>query len=213
MTMRVGIVHATTMALVPIQEAFREVEPDLELVNIMDTGLLNLLRQEGQITPVVQRRLVRLIELAEESDVGCILLTGSIFNPLANQLQPLFNAKIFRSDEAMLDKALSYASLCLATTEPKSAEALAGYIKEKKPSVRVESVANPEAFQLLLKGKQEAHDKLAIEMLENIKFDVDAIVLTQYSLAHLVGRARTSIPILSGPQAAARRCVQYLERI
>ena len=207
--MKVGAIHMTTMAVEPIREAFRELAPHVELVHFMDTGLLTLLTEEG-VTPILRRRIIHLIELAEESGVGCIQLTGSAFNPMIKSLQPLFHTKIFRSDEAMLDEALSYEKICLVSTAKVSVEALSGYLKDKKPSIQIESVVNEEALKLLLEWKQEAHDNLMIDIVENIKMDVDVIVLTQYSLAHIAARARTVIPILSAPQASASKCAEYL---
>ncbi len=210
MTMKVGAVHNTTMAVAPIQAAFLEEAPDVELMHIMDTPLIDFFMKEGRATAAVARRLIRLIEIAEEAGAGCVLLTASIFNPIVDQLQPLFNAKIFRPAEAMLDAALAYDNICLATTVAQSAEALAVYLRDKKPSMRMQVAVAEGAFDHVRKGEQEAHDEIVLEMLKNIN-DVDAIVLTQYSLSHFVGNVPTSIPLLCGPQWAAKRCVKYLK--
>jgi hypothetical protein len=42
---------------------------------------------------------------------------------------------------------------------------------------------------------------------------VDVIVLSQYSMAHVAQQAEASVPILTGPKATAKRCLDYLQSL
>jgi len=210
--MKIGIIHATTMAVKPIEEAFRNIAPEVKLLHFMDTGLVPMIQEIGGITPDILRRFSGLANMAQESSVSCIQLTCSAFNNSTDILQPMYTAKLFRSDEAMLDEALKFERIGLVSTMPETPAALISYLKGKRSDVEVSSVVNPEAFELVLKGKWDEHDRLVKKDIMSLDEKVDVIVLSQYSLAHLKDHVQTATPILSGPETSAERCIQYLQK-
>jgi len=208
--MRVALIHATTTAVQPIARAFNEIAPEVELLHFMDTGLLSMIQSNGGLSSTIINRFSRLLNIAGESNVKCIQLTCSAFNEVTTILQPLYDVKLFRSDEAMLDEALKYNKIGLVSTVKETPIALTSYLKRKKPNIEVEFLANPEAIQLLFKGEVEKHDQLVKEMIERLENRVETIILSQYSMAHLQNTA-CKVPILSGPKASAQRCWEYLQ--
>lgn len=211
--MKIALVHAMTESVQPIEEAFRRVAPDSKLLHFMDTGILSMLDESGEITPTIIRRFSNLLDSAIDSNVDLIQLTCSAFNHLARVLQPLYEVKIFRSDEAMLDEALVYRRVGLIATVQATPIALQDYLLEKNSNLQVVSVVNGDALQFLKQGKQNEHDQLIQGSIREMEDHVDVIVLSQYSMAHVANQIECSVPILTGPVLTARRCLEYLQTI
>ncbi|MFZ7101628.1 MAG: aspartate/glutamate racemase family protein [Peptococcaceae bacterium] len=211
--MRIALIHATTTAVQPIEEAFSSLDPQVRLLHFMDTGLLPLIQNAKGLTPGIINRFSRLVSLAADSDVQCIQLTCSAFNEVTDILQPLYSAKLFRSDEAMLDEALEFNKVGLISTVNETPPALAGYLKRKKPDIEIRSAVNTEAIQFLFKGETGKHDMIVKEMIEGMEDKVEAIVLSQYSMAHIAKEVKGKVPVLAGPRASAQRCLTYIRSL
>ncbi|MFJ5768809.1 hypothetical protein [Psychrobacillus sp. NPDC093180] len=208
--MKVGLIHATTTALKPIEKAFHEEAPDVQLLHFMDTGLFTMIETSGSLTPEIINRFSLLVNLAIQSEVDCILLTCSAFNNVTDILQPLYSVKLFRSDEAMLDEAITYERVGLISTVRETPIALLSYLTGKKPEILVESLVEPGLIHLLSLGKKDEHDEKIRKMVHQVEDKVDVIVLSQYSMAHIADQLNTSVPILTAPRASAKRCLDYL---
>ncbi|MDQ0219261.1 hypothetical protein ELQ35_15060 [Peribacillus cavernae] len=209
--MKLALIHATTTALDPIVRAFYEAGNEVELLHFMDTGLLSMMEEYGSLTPEIIQRFSLLVNLAAQSDVNCIQLTCSAFNNVTNILQPLYPIKLFRSDEAMLDEALAYERIGLVSTVRETPIALMSYLREKNPSVKVKSLVEPGLIHLLFQGKKDQHDEQVMKMVHKLEGEVDAIVLSQYSMEHIADQVHSSVPILTAPRASAKRCLTYLK--
>ncbi|QQZ07723.1 aspartate/glutamate racemase family protein [Heyndrickxia vini] len=209
--MKVGLIHATTTAIKPIEQAFQAEAPEIELLHFMDTSLLSLIESSGSLTPEIMRRFVVLLNMAADSNVDCIQLTCSAFNNITTFLQPLYSIKLFRSDEAMLDEALAYHRIGLISTVKETPEALITYLREKKPDCLIESLVDPGIIHLLFQGKKDEHDLKVKNMIREMDGQVDVIVLSQYSMEHVAHQIRTSVPILTAPLATVKRCLSYLQ--
>lgn len=210
--MKIALIHAMTASMEPIEKAFQELGSDIIRLHFMDTGLLPMIQEHGELTPSIARRFSQMLNLAMDSEVDCIQLTCSAFNNLVKILQPLYPVKLFRSDEAMLDQALRYERIGLISTVKETPIALLSYLREKKENIQVESMVNTEAVQHLFKGNKRAHDELVQNMVREMEDKVDVIVLSQYSMAHVAEQIEVSVPILTGPRATATNCIHYLKK-
>jgi glutamate racemase len=208
--MKIALVHATTTALNPIVKAFHDESNEVELLHYMDTGLLPMIEASGSLTPEIIRRFSLLVNLAVQSDVDCIQLSCSAFNNVTNILQPLYPIKLFRSDEAMLDEALAFERIGLISTVRETPIALMSYLREKNPSVQVESLVEPGLIHLLIQGNKEQHDEHVRNLIHQLEGKVDVIVLSQYSMEHVADQVHSTTPILTAPKASAKRCLSYL---
>ena len=106
--MKIALISATIASLQPIEKAFNEEAPNVKLVHLVDTELLSMIEEQGTLTPDIISRFSQLLNLAVSSKIDAIQLTCSAFNNVTSILQPQYPVKLFRSDEAMLDEALSY---------------------------------------------------------------------------------------------------------
>ncbi|MGE7760261.1 hypothetical protein [Peribacillus sp. NPDC097895] len=208
--MKIALIHATTTALKPIERAFQEVAPTIELLHFMDTSLLALMEKSGKLTPDIIHRFSALVNLAYDSGVSCIQLTCSAFNDVTTILQPLYTVKLFRSDEAMLDEALRYTKIGLVSTVKETPIALQNYLLNKNPDCMIQSLVDPGIIHLLSHGKKKEHDARVIKMVEQLDGKTEVIVLSQYSMEHIAKQVNPSVPILTAPLLAAKRCLDHL---
>lgn len=209
--MKIALLSATKVSLDPIENAFQKLNHDVELFHLLDSSLLPLLKLEKEITPSIIQRFVSLINLAVSSKADAILLTCSAFNNITSILQPLYNIKLFRSDEAMLNLASKYDKIGLVSTVAETPLALETYIKKIKPTIQIESVVDDGIISLLNSGKNREHDQRVKEMIYQLEGIVDAIVLSQYSIAHVKKLVSLNTPIFSAPDASAKLCIKYLQ--
>src|SRR5699024_5385859 len=140
-----------------------------------------------------------------------VLFTCSAFNNLADMLQPLYNIRLFRSDEAMLNQAIDYEKVGLVSTVAETPVALKSYMRKKTPSIQSESVVDDGVLDLLNTGLKEEHDERVRKMIDQLNGKVDVIILSQYSIAHVKEQISLNIPILTAPDASAKQCVEYLQ--
>jgi len=209
--MKIALLSATTVSIQPIEHAFKEIDSDIEIFHLLDSSLLPMLKTEKSITPAIIQRFVKLIDLAESANADAVLFTCSAFNNIAAIIQPLYNIKLFRSDEAMLNQASKYDRVGLVSTVNETPIALESYIKQLKPTIHVESVVDDGIINLLNVGKEEEHDQRVREMIDQMKAKVDVIVLSQYSIAHVKKQVSSDIPILTAPDESVRHCIKYLQ--
>ncbi|MFJ8258491.1 hypothetical protein ACIQ4Z_14655 [Peribacillus asahii] len=209
--MKVALISATKASLDPIERAFHEEAPDIELIHLLDTELLSMMEKEGSLTPNIILRFSSLLNIAVSSEIDAIQLTCSAFNNITSILQPLYKVKLFRSDEAMLDQALAYERIGLISTVRETPIALTSYLQEKKANVQVQSIVDSGLIHLLYQGKKDKHDERVKEMIYQMEGKVDVIVLSQYSMEHIADQVTCSTPILTAPRAAAKRCYTYLQ--
>lgn len=209
--MKIALISATKASLNPIEKAFQPYMNEVEIFHLLDSSLLPLLKKEQEITPKIIQRFAKLIELAIHADVDIVQLTCSAFNDVTSILQPLYDVKLFRSDEAMLDQALQYEKVGLVSTVYETPIVLGNYLRNKNPNIEIESVVDDGVIHLINEGKIEEHDQRVRKMIDELDGKVDVIVLSQYSIAHVKDQVSTSVPILNAPDATVQRCLSYLK--
>ena len=91
-----------------------------------------------------------------------------------------------------------------STTLTNSSELVKSKAELKGRSVKIKSVLCQEAFQALVKGNTEQHDRLAMEAALQLAKNTDVVVLAQASMSHLACRIQkeTKTPILTSPTLA-----------
>ncbi len=209
--MKIALISATKASLDPIENAMRNVSKEIEIVHLVDTELLTMISKEGELTAPIIRRFSLLLNLAIDAKVDVIQLTCSAFNDLADTLKPLYEVKIFRSDEAVLNKALTYEKISIISTVQETPNVLIKYLKNRKATISIDSHIIPGLIHLLYQGRKEEHDKKIRELIYQVESQADAIVLAQFSLEHIAKQVNCSIPILTAPKLAAEQCYEYIK--
>lgn len=218
MTKKIGLVHATMNSVDPILHAFRTLHPDVDLINVMDEGLIWELNETNQITHSMTRRLIDIASKAEDAGADAILLTCSSFSPYVPGFKHLFKVPILSSDESMLTEAVKVGGkigvvATVGKAGPTTTNLLYQTAVEQGKSIEVETVVITEAFQALQRGNQAKHDEMIHAEIDKLSEHCDVVLLAQYSMARaLDSYERGETPILTGPEVSANAIVELANK-
>jgi len=211
MSKRIALVHAVTPAMAPIADAFRELWPEADCVNILDDALPRDLQTAGRISPQIMERFSALGTYAANVGADALLFTCSAFGVAIEAVAREQRFPVLKPNEAMFDAALERGTKIgmLATFQP-SVPSMESEFDELTASrgVRAEirTVCVPDAMAALNRGDTETHNALLAEAAPQLA-DCDAVMLAQFSTsrAEKAVAARLAIPVLTAPKAAVRK--------
>lgn len=189
---RLTILHASRAAVDPVAEYYAAQAPEWEITNILDDGVMRLLRArdwEG-----AGKRLFRWIEEARDAyEAEAILLTCSALPVVGLQrLKDMAPCPVMKIDEAMAKKAVAAGRrIGVLATFPATKETANDLLRWAAGDREIELVEELEAAALdaLLQGDAQRHDELLLAAVERFRGRVDALVLAQVSMARLAQEA------------------------
>ncbi|MFC5653658.1 aspartate/glutamate racemase family protein [Paenibacillus solisilvae] len=204
----------------PLKKVFNELLPDCRLVNIVDDSLIHDVVKAGQVTPQVAGRLMSYYRNAAEIGADVILNTCSSVGAVADQAGPFLPVPIVKIDELMAQEAVArYERIGVIATLPTTLNPTVALIRLQaqaagKSVEAVEGLAEG-AYDALVGGKPEEHDRLIQETAEKLAASVDAFVLAQGSMARMEAalKERTGKPVFSSPYLGVTALKRLLERL
>lgn len=215
---RIAFIHATRVAIDPIELAAKALWPEAETVTILEEALS--MDRAANTVPMseINARIVDLARYAERLNPDGILYTCSAFGEGIEQAARTSNLPVHKPNEAMFDTAFDCGNriAMIYTFEPsvasmeKEFSEAAGLISCK---AEIHSVCAKGAREALKAGHADTHNKLVAEVAVGI-VDADAIMLAQFSTAQAMAavRAVTNIPVLSSPEAAINKMKRQVEK-
>ncbi len=216
---RVVAVH-TAMALVePITELFREHLPEVKLNHIADDSLIQEVIAHNEVTPAVRKRLFAYYHAADDAGADLIFNTCSSVGEVAEAGRLFVPVPILRIDEPMAIRAVKTGKrlgvlATLHTTLAPTVALLKKKAKERKREIEIVEGLAQGAFQAVMAGDREKHDKLIMEAAEKIKGKVDMFVLAQGSMARMEKQLanKTRKSVLSSPLSGVLGIKDYLSK-
>ena len=122
---RIGLIHATPLAVQPIAASFAALWPQARLHNILDDSLSVDRARDGRLTESMTQRFIDLSHYAVRCGCEALLFTCSAFGPAIEAAAARCGVPTFKPNEAMFDAALALAKReavlrigLLATFEP-----------------------------------------------------------------------------------------------
>ncbi|WP_134704608.1 aspartate/glutamate racemase family protein [Ammoniphilus sp. YIM 78166] len=218
MKKRIGLIYATLNSVQPILDAFQEHAPEAVTLNFMDEELITDLNRLGKVTPRMLRRLIHLVEKAEESGVDGILLTCSCFTPYVPIVQKFFDTPIQSADYSMLELAVEKGNriAVIATVEkagPTTAQLIQEIADERKKEIEIQIEVMTEAFSALQNGYGEKHDEMIQQKIREVSTVNDVVVLAQFSMARaLIGLGENTKPVLTSPEVSVKSMMSRLSQ-
>ncbi|WP_019534335.1 aspartate/glutamate racemase family protein [Paenibacillus ginsengihumi] len=203
-----------------IQAVFREVLPDSRLVNIMDDSLIGDVIRAGRVTPEVTRRLVQYYRHGEEIGADVILNTCSSVGEVADWARPMFATPIVKIDDAMAREAAGrFERIAVLATLPTTLEPTRRLLEREAASqgrsVQVLSLLAEGAYQALVSGRPEEHDRLILEAAASAEGRADVLVLAQGSMARMEETLQqaSGLPTFSSPRLGVLAVRSELARL
>lgn len=212
-----GLIH-TSATLVPVfQTLCQEHLQQVQTFNMVDDSLIKDVIAKGELTPATAKRVVNQVAAAEQAGADFILVTCSSIGKAVETAATLSSVPVIRVDLAMADEAVKQGTkIGVIATLPTTLEPTADLVRRRaqvaeKDIVLVSKLCEG-AFEALMGGEPEKHDKMVSDALKELSKEVDVILLAQASMARVVEQLSTEdkrVPILSSPGTA----IKYLSTL
>lgn len=213
---RIALIHATSVAIQPIGEAFHQLWPAARITHLLEDSLAADLAAEGRLTERMIERFIALARYAQGCGADAVLFTCSAFGVAIEAAAAAVAIPVLKPNEAMLEEALTAGTRIglLATFEP-SIPSLKAELEQmaetRKIPLEIMTRAVPAALTALHAGSSADHDRLIADAAHEIG-DCDALILGQFSMAS----AARAIPVrprrkvLTSPGSAVTRLKELL---
>ena len=206
-----GIVH-TSFALVDLLNGLVKKElPGVKVVNVVDDTLLSYAREHGVDDPL-RRRMKNYFLSAADAGAHVILNACSSVGETVDAARENVPVPILKIDEPMAADAVRVGRrIALLATVPSTlgptGRLLRAQAKALGRDIEIDESLCDGAFDLLLAGKTDEHDRLVIDAVKKAAVGHDAIVFAQASMSRLVPAVsgQISVPLLSSPELAMAR--------
>ena len=217
MSQRIVLIHATPLAVGPINSAFAKQWPQAEISNLLDDALSVDRGKVTELTAPLYQRINALVDYAASIDAAAVLFTCSAFGNAIEASASKSNIPVLKPNEAMFEAALEKGShiVLLATFAP----AVAGMEAEfrelaarLRKNMSITSVVVEGAREALNQGRADLHNQLIVETAKK-QLNADAILLAHFSMeiAFEEVRAAVTCPVLSSPQAAVEKLKRLMK--
>lgn len=217
--MKVAVIHATINAVAPLQEAFKETCPNIELVNFVNESLLSHANKVNGVDDWGVRNFLRLVMQAAESDVQGILIACSLYAYYQNTAKLLTKKEVIAIDTPMISEAVAKGKKIgvIATTAsagPAEVKKIMEEAERTGKKVETELRVVTEAMTYLKATDRAGHDQLIMKAGEDLeKCGCDIIVLSQITMASAKAKMKTlSIPVLTSPESGAKYMASVLAK-
>jgi Asp/Glu/hydantoin racemase len=205
---RIALIHAVTVAMAPVHDAFRQLWPEAECVDILDTSLSRDRERDGRLTETMTGRFLLLAKYAEDTGADGILFTCSAFGEAIEEAAAKARIPVLKPNEAMFEAALAAGKRLgmLATFEPSVAGMEAEFRDIAGEKATLDSFCVAGAMKALQAGDGAEHDeRLAIAAPRFA--DYDAVLLAHFSTSRAAAAVKSAVrcPVLTAPGAAVTR--------
>ncbi len=208
---RVALIHATALAMAPIQSAFARHWPQARSMNLLDDSLSVDLAEAGALEPAMVQRFVDLAAYARGTGCGAILFTCSAFGPAIEAAGAAVGLPTLKPNEAMFEDALR---LCpdggrlgliatFAASLPSMSAELQAMAAGQGRRIDLHTRFVPGAMQDLAEGRVEEHHQKIAQAAQGLD-GCAVVMLAQFSMAAAqpLAQAGLSCPVLSSPDCA-----------
>jgi Asp/Glu/hydantoin racemase len=215
----VAAVYTALNIVDSIKGIFAEILPDVRLINIADDSLIQDVIAAGEVTPAVMRRLVAYYQAAEQAGADLIFNTCSSVGEIAVLGQQFVDVPLVQIDHAMAETAVKSSKIGVLATLPTTLGPTTRLVRAKAAAadrpVNVYEGLAAGAFQALLAGDTDEHDRRIMAAAEELAEDVEIFVLAQASMGRLQDALAqtTGKPVLTSPRLGVLSVARRLERL
>jgi Asp/Glu/hydantoin racemase len=214
---RIVLLHATRVAMQPIQTAFAERWPEAETINLLDDGLSLDRAREPDLSEAMIERFVAFGTYGYRMGAAGLLITCSAFGPAIDRLAASLPIPVLKPNEAMFQAAIARGQRIgmLATFGPSvgtMTDEFDEFVAGSRRPATLTTVLVADAIDLLKRGDAESHNRLVAARAPELA-DHDAIMLAHFSTSRAAQAVRrvVNIPVLTAPDAAVDRMRAMIE--
>lgn len=214
---RIFLIHATSVAIEPINQAFAKLWPEAQLTNLLDDSLSQDLAVAGRVTDELKQRFLSLAHYAVGARADGILFTCSAFSEAINLCKSELSIPVLKPNEAMIDEAISLGSrIAIVATFPPAIKSMAEEFMQAASAggqpLDLTHFTCPEALEVLRSGNAELHDQMIAELVGRIEAQ-DLVCFAQFSMVTAADAAKktSQLNILTTPDSAVlklRACLK-----
>jgi hypothetical protein len=216
---RIALIHATPLAVAPVNEAFARLWPNTVLMNLLDDSLsADHAKNKGVLTDAMTQRFIDLAQYAKRTGADAVLFTCSAFGPAIEIARDAVGIPTLKPNEAMFEDAISLAQTTngdialIATFEPSLAPMASEFSAQSKQRNFTRTLTNhyvPDAMAALGKGDAQTHHNLITNKASTLS-NTAIILLAQFSMAaakqvveaKLSAIGKPHIHVLTSPECA-----------
>jgi Asp/Glu/hydantoin racemase len=217
MAPRIVLLHATPVAMQPIQTAFEQRWPEAETVNLLDDGLSIDRARDADLTQAMIERFVGFGQYGARMGADGILVTCSAFGPAIERLAGSLPVPVLKPNEAMFEAAVAHGSRIgmLATFAPSvgtMTDEFDEYVSRSGKHATLTTIVVDDAMRLLRAGDADAHNRLVAARAPELA-GCEAIMLAHFSTSRAAEKVREAVaaPVLTAPHAAVERMRKLVE--
>lgn len=218
MNPRIFLIHATPVAVDPINAAFARLWPAPALCNLLDDSLATDLAREGGLSAAMMKRFADLSAYAIGNGADAIMFTCSAFGPAIEAARQGVAIPVLKPNEAMIDVALAKGRrlglvASFAASLPSIEEEMRAAARALGIDINIELRLAAGAMEALKAGDKATHDGLVVEAVKTLQ-DCDVVCFSQFSMqsAAAAAAAAIKIPLLTTPDSAVARLRGMLEQ-
>ncbi len=216
MEKQVALVSVTLNAVNPMTEYLSKADPQLHLVNYLDSYLLEKVGNEGGINDASVKRMFDMLSTACSDGADGVILTCTIFSPYVEYFSGLLSRPVVCPDGAMLEEAAACdgrtAIICtFHGTADITRNMYYGYRRKLGRPEEVDLYVVDQAYEAGRRRDFAAHDRLIREKALELDGEYDQIVLAQISMAGAAdGLQMKRARIFTSPESAYQTLVKAI---
>lgn len=184
---RIFLIHATRIAIEPINAAFARSWPEAQCFDLWDDSLSRDAGTAGGTTPGLDKRIEDLADHAFRAEADAVLFTCSAFSSAIEACQRRHERPVLKPNEAMVQQALAQGGriAALTTFGPAGAAIVSDFEVEARrlgQSVDITPILCEGALAALHAGDQGRHDALIAEAVGRLRGDYQVLCFAQFSM-------------------------------
>jgi Asp/Glu/Hydantoin racemase len=211
MSPRIALIHAVSVAIAPVEAAFRELWPEAECANILDDSLSLDRERDGELTTTMRRRIMALADYAAATGAAGVLFTCSAFGEAIEAAARSAPIPVLKPNEAMFEAALGAGArigmlATFAPSVPSMEDEFRAMAMARRSPATIETCCVPGAMAALKVGNAAMHDRLIAETAPRFA-GCDAVLLAHFSTARAAAAAGAALarPVLTSPGSAVAK--------
>lgn len=211
---RIAFLHTGAVNIAPFGALASEFLPGATVVNYLDDKIVADLG-DAERAASVPGRIEDLVRAAASGGADAVMFTCSSISELAAPAGAAAGIAVLRVDEAMADAAVRAGSrIRVIATLPTTCRPTLALISERaevaglSPSLTSEVVEG--AFEAIVSGDRETHDRLVGAAIERGAAEADVVVLAQASMATAADAVSVDVPVLTSPRLGVERLAESL---